>query len=106
MMMELIPHAFVQVKLTQEELAAIIEQTGGALKDMKMEEEDDKPAGEDDDDDEDYEDLGDVEEEAPATASSPTKQDSKEDEDVVKEFKLENYDEEGNSIMFCCNLGP
>ena len=93
-----------KVELSPEELAAIIEKTGGALEDMKMEEAEEGGA---DDDDDDYETEEEEEEEDAETENKSGKvndavagEQSKEDEDFNKKFDMDNYDDDGNYI-FC-----
>ena len=87
------------MKLSPEELAAIIEQTGGALEDLKMEEEKAEQENDDDDSNE-YEDIDEQEEVSNGVANGASggdKQLSADDADIVKEFDLDNYDDEGMS---------
>ena len=91
------------MELSPEELAAIIEKTGGALEDMKMEEAEEGGA---DDDDDDYETEEEEEEDAETENKSGKVNDaapgeqSKEDDDFNKKFDMDNYDDDGNYILF------
>ncbi len=78
-----------QVKLTQEELAAIIEQTQSKLEDLEVEENEDEENGDAD--------------EGEAAASVEVKKEEVEDEseDVIKKYGLDTYDDEGKN--FKCN---
>ncbi len=78
-----------QVKLTQEELAAIIEQTQSKLEDLEVEENEDEENGDAD--------------EGEAAASVEVKKEEVEDEseDVIKKYGLDTYDDEGKN--FICN---
>ena len=91
------------MELSPEELAAIIEKTGGALEDMKMEEAEEGGA---DDDDDDYETEEEEEEDAETENKSGKVNEaapgerSKEDDDFNKKFDMDNYDDDGNYIVF------
>jgi len=98
-----------KVKLTQEELAAIIEKTDGELKDLEIEERgEDLGDDDDDDDDEEYEDL-EVDEESAAEAngavnganghSTEVKEEemTEEDKEIGKKFDMDNYDDEDDT---------
>jgi len=82
-----------KVELSPEELAAIIEKTGGALEDMKMEEEDEDDDAETDDENEEKENKG----SPPAQQDKAGEQVSPEDDDINKKFDLDNYDDEDNA---------
>jgi hypothetical protein len=75
-----------QVKLTQEELAAIIEQTQSKLEDLEVEENEDEENGDAD--------------EGEAAASVEVKKEEVEDEseDVIKKYGLDTYDDEGKNF--------
>ena len=95
------------MELSPEELAAIIEKTGGALEDMKMEEAEEGGADDDDDDYETEEEVEDAETEnksGKVNDAAPGEQ-SKEDDDFNKKFDMDNYDDDGsNYIVFYCNV--
>jgi len=95
-----------KVKLTQEELAAIIQKTGGELKDLEMEEQGENDEEEDDDDDQDEEDKenGDMKTEVVNGANVKTEM-SEEDKDIDKKFDLDNYDEEDDTDGDGLNIG-
>ena len=79
--------------MSPEELAAIIEKTGGALEDMKMEEEDEDEAEDDDEEDEKEN------EDSSKKKKNAEQSESPEDEDINKKFDLDNYDEEGMNFL-------
>jgi hypothetical protein len=77
-----------QVKLTQEELAAIIEQTQSKLEDLEVEENED-------------EENGDADEGEAAAVEVNKEEVEDESEDVIKKYGLDTYDDEGKN--FKCN---
>jgi hypothetical protein len=77
-----------QVKLTQEELAIIIQQTQSKLEDLEVEEEND---GADENGDFKEEDAA----EGAATGVKEEEIEENESEDVIKKYRLDNYDDEG-----------
>ena len=75
--------------MSPEELAAIIEKTGGAPEDMKMEEDGEDSDAEDDDENE---------KENEDSPKQP-KEEQTEEEDFNKKFDLDNYDDEGKLLI-------
>ena len=82
-----------QVKLTQEELAIIIQQTQSKLEDLEVEEENDGA-----DENGEIKEEDDVE---GATAAAVKEEEIEEDEseDVIKKYGLDTYDDEGIPIV-------
>jgi len=89
-----------KVELSPEELAAIIEKTGGALEDMQMEEAEEGGADDDDDDyetEEEEEEYAETENKSGKVNDAAPGEQSKEDDDFNKKFDMDNYDDDDNA---------